>query len=477
MKHANGACLPMIALIRPRAALNRYIQNVPLNYVHLAAYLREHGYEPVILDGVFDEITPRHIDRVIRQRGIEVVGIGCMTCELPQAIEEARRLKVAHPGVRIVFGGAHPSGDPAECLRSGVVDYVIAGEGEIPLVKLLDALRDERDPGSIPGLWKMLDGAVVPGGFAEVPDIARLPRPAYDLLDLKRYYRLDSPWHFPKSPRAVQIITQRGCPYQCSYCHEIHTKKFRGMPVETVLDQMEWLFREHGAGEFMIVDDIFNFDLERAKEICRGIVHRRLQVHLQFPNGVRGDRFDEELVALMKQAGTHYMAIAIETVSQKFQKLVRKNLNIDKAGLTIGWARKYGIEVCGFFMIGFPGETVDEVHATLDFAVNAPLDSLFVSVVAPFKGTRLRTDMLAGSFGEMSGAGRDALDSLFPVVQNSALPAALLLRLQKQAYWRFYLKPRSLRALSARMTSFSNARKLTRAVARRIWEPHTASVN
>jgi radical SAM superfamily enzyme YgiQ (UPF0313 family) len=175
------------------------------------------------------------------------------------------------------------------------VDYVIAGEGETPLAQLLDALREGREPEGIRGLWRMRDGSVLPGGFADPPDVAALPRPAYDLLNMEQYYRLDSPWHFPKSPHAVHLITLRGCPYQCSYCHEIHTKKFRGIPAETVLDQMVWLVREHGAGEFMIMDDTFNFDPERAKEICRGIVRRGLRIHLQFPDGVRGDRLDEEL--------------------------------------------------------------------------------------------------------------------------------------------------------------------------------------
>jgi len=467
----------MIAFVRPAAPRNRYIQNVPLNYIHLAAYIRERGYEPVILDGVFDEITPQHIDKVIKERVIKVVGIGCMTCEFPEAIKEARRLKQAHAGLQILFGGAHPSGDPEECLRSGVVDYVVVGEGELPLARLLDALREGREPESIPGLWRVHNGAVLPGGPAEVPNVADLPRPAYDLLDLPHYYGLESPWHFPKSPRAVQLITQRGCPYQCSYCHEIHTKKFRAMSTETVLDQMEWLVRDHGVGEFMIVDDIFNFDLERAKEICRGIVRRDLRVHLQFPNGVRGDRFDEELVELMKLAGTHYMAIAIETVSQRFQKLVRKNLKIDEARRSIIWARKYAIEVCGFFMIGFPGETVEEVRATLDFAVGAPLDVILISIVAPFKGTKLRTDMVAGRFGDMSTESLDALDQLFPIVHNPTLPIQLLLRMQKRAYWRFYIKPRSLAGLAAKMTNLSNVRKLARALTRRMFAKRAASVN
>ncbi|MBS1855789.1 MAG: radical SAM protein, partial [Acidobacteria bacterium] len=321
------------------------------------------------------------------------------------------------------------------------------------------------------------DGAIVPGGSAPVPDVNLLPRPAYDLAGVERYFKLDSPWHFPRSRRAVQFITERGCPYQCSYCHEIHTKKFRGMDAETVLDQMEWLVRDYGVGEFMIVDDIFNFDLDRAKRICRGIVERKLKIHLQFPNGVRGDRFDEELIALMKEAGTHYLAIAIETVSEKFQKLVRKNLKADKARQSVEWARKHGIEVSGFFMIGFPGETVAEVRETLDFAVGAPFDAIFISLVAPFKGTKLRTDMIAGRFGEIDGEGKAALDNLFPVVHNQALPRELLLKMQREAYWRFYARPRAVWNLTRKLTNYHNAVKITRAVTRRVFERSPASVN
>jgi len=467
----------VILFVRPMAPFNRYIQNVPLNYIHLAAYLREQGFRSAILDMVFADVTPAHVDRVIREQGARVAGIGCMTCEFPQAVAEARRLKAAHPGIKIVFGGAHPSGDPEECLRTGVVDFVIVGEGEIALAELLRALETGGVPGSVPGVWSVKDGAIQAGGSAPVPPIADLPRPAYDLLDLEKYFQLDSPWHFPKSPRAVQFLTERGCPYQCSYCHEIHTKKFRGVPAETIVDQMEWLVRCYGVGEFMVVDDIFNFDLERAKRICRGIIERKLDIHLQFPNGVRGDRFDEELIALMKQAGTHFLAIAIETVSEKHQKLIRKNLKADRALEAIHWARKHQIEVSGFFMIGFPGETLEEVNRTLDFAVNAPLDAIFISLVAPFKGTWLRTDMLNGGFGDIGAEGMTALDQLFPTVHNKELPAALLQKLQRAAYWRFYTKPRSLLNLGRKLTNRRNVSKIVRAVRRRVFDRDVVSVN
>jgi anaerobic magnesium-protoporphyrin IX monomethyl ester cyclase len=466
-----------IALIRPAAEANAFINNVPLNYVHLSAYIREHGHEAGIMDMVLGGATLSGVDDYIRQQNVSIAGLGCMTCEFPDAVREARRLKDTHPGIKIVFGGAHPSGDPEECLSTGVVDYVIVGEGETALSELLDALEAGESPGPIQGLWSLMDGKVQSSTPASVPDIETLPVPAYDQLDLNTYFQLDSPWHFPKSPRAVQFISSRGCPYHCSYCHTIHGKRYRGLSPTKVVDQMETLVRVHGVGEFMMVDDIFNFDLERAKEICRQIVDRRLNISMQFPNGVRGDRFDEELVALMKEAGTHYMAIAIETVSEKYQRLIRKNLKIEPSLKTIEWARKHKIEVCGFFMIGFPGESRDEVNRTVEFAVNAPLDTIFISLVSPFKGTVLRNDMVEGRFGVMDADGLNALDQLFPTVHSESLPVDELKTIQRNAYFRFYSRPRSILNLGKKLTNRRNANKIVRAIVRRIRNSDTVSVN
>ncbi|HSU87238.1 MAG TPA: cobalamin-dependent protein, partial [Terriglobia bacterium] len=209
-----------IALIRPVAPFNRYIQNVPLNYIHLAAYLREHGHKTRILDMVVEDSTDV-VDNYIRDNAVKIAGIGCMTCELPDALAEAQRLKEVHPGIKIVFGGAHPSADPEECLKSGVVDYVVVGEGEIPLVALMDALEEGREPTGILGLWSLENGHISGSTSAAIPNVEELPMPAYDLLELEKYFQLDSPWHFPKSKKAVQYVSSRGCPYHCSYCHTI----------------------------------------------------------------------------------------------------------------------------------------------------------------------------------------------------------------------------------------------------------------
>ncbi len=457
-----------IVFIRPLSNFYRHFCNVPLNYVHLAAYVRQHGHEVHIFDMVLEGTTTAGIDDFIRRNNVRLAGIGSMTCELPEALAEARRLKQVHPNLTMVMGGSHPSGAPEDCLANRTADYVVAGEGEIALLGLIDALESGGDPLSVPGVWGVRDGRIVTNVAAPVPDIDTLPRPAYDLLDLDKYSKLDCPWHFAKSSRAVQMITSRGCPYRCSYCHTIHGKKFRPLPPEKVLDDMEWLVRAHGIKEFLIVDDIFNLDLERAKRICQGIIDRRLDVYLQFPNGLRGDRLDEELVSLMARAGTHFVCIAIETASERHQKLIGKNLKVGKALEAVRCCRRHGIEVCGFFMIGFPDETVEEVCQTIDLALTEPFDNVMISITTPFKGTALRDQ--SGQITELDPEAPNTLEWLFPVVPNKSLPPETLRRLQRNAYWRFFMRPRFIWSVARRLTNRRNIRRIARAINNRIYQ-------
>lgn len=137
---------------------------------------------------------------------------------------------------------------------------------------------------------------------------------------------------------------------------------------------MKLLYDRYRVQEFMIEDDIFNFDMDRAKRICDMIVEEGMQVGLQFGNGVRLERLDEELIRKLAAAGTHHMAIAIESASPRLQKLMRKNLKLHMVKDVVNWSRKHKINTLGFFMIGFPTETIEEMNMTIRFACETNLD-------------------------------------------------------------------------------------------------------
>lgn len=459
-----------ILLLRPPYRINRYSRNVPLSYLALAAWLDQHGHEAVIVDRILPNQSEECLHEQIRCGDFGLIGIGVMTCDYEDALQEAALLKQNHPDIPIVFGGAHATGNPAQCLASGVVDYVVSGEGEAPLLALMDALERGVWPDRMPGISYMKNGEAVIGEPAAPMKMFQLPVPAYSKVDLEAYFRLDPPWHFPRSRRVIQFMTSRGCPYQCSYCHRIHGKVTRLLPADQVLDQMQMLRDTYGVREFIIVDDVFNIDLNRAKAICRGIIERQMNIYLQFPNGLRGDVFDEELMSLLAAANTHYLAVAVETASDRLQRLIGKNLNIEKALQTVHLANKYKIEVGGFFMIGFPSETRKELEDTFKLAFNNPFDVAFFSIVTPYEGTQLRQDILDGVFGDRAMHGlKEDQNAEFPVIYSESVTRDMLFSLRRTAYLKFYAHPRRIYNLLRKMIRPAHARQILSAVFRRLF--------
>jgi radical SAM superfamily enzyme YgiQ (UPF0313 family) len=262
--------------------------------------------------------------------------------------------------------------------------------------------------------------------------------PAYHLLDIERYFDLDFVRFPTVDRRAIQIFTSRGCPYRCIYCHDLFGKKFRGRKPELVWEEIRFLYETYGIREFMVEDDIFNMDVERAKQICGLVIASDLELGFQFGNGVRLERFDEELVQKLARAGTHHMAIAIESASSRVQKLIRKNLKVSKLDEVLGWARRYGIETLGFFMLGFPGETVEEINQTIKYACNSRFDEALFSIATPYAGTELNE--LVRATGSFEGA-HDVHDEWEGVVRikSEEWDHRKLKRLQRKAYFMFFL--------------------------------------
>lgn len=152
-----------------------------------------------------------------------------------------------------------------------------------------------------------------------------------------------------------------------------------------MLAEIELPTGKYGVKEIHVVDDIFDIDLARAKRICDLITEKGIKITLAFPNALRVDMMDRELIQKLKRAGCYVITYAIDTASPRIQKLPGKNVDLDKARRITSWTNEEHIITHGLFMIGFPGETREEMEMTKKWALDSELwlPMFFMAVVYP----------------------------------------------------------------------------------------------
>jgi anaerobic magnesium-protoporphyrin IX monomethyl ester cyclase len=338
----------------------------------------------------------------------ETVGIRCLSIGQEVFHRTVAQIKEWDPGCFVVAGGPYATDDPEGALACGHTDCVVIGEGEVTLTELLARTNGRAAWRDVPGIAYRKNGTVVRTPPRPViQNLDTLALPDYAPVDLERFSNQFLTFTAKISKPHANIMTTRGCPYRCAYCHNILGKTFRARSAESVLAEIRWLHDTYGITDFQIIDDIFNLDLVRAKRICDLIVGSGMRLTLSFPNAIRGDRVDEELIDKMAAAGTKFTSIAIETASPRLQKLIRKNLNLDKVFRAIEQITRAGIVSRGFFMLGFPTETEAEAIQTIEYAKASDLCGATFFTVVYFPGTDLYR--LAQSLGYFTSPRFDVL--------------------------------------------------------------------
>lgn len=458
-----------ILLVRAKPDYRDVIVEAPNGLAYVGAMAERMNHEVEILDLLLErkqEDADRLLKGVLGAKKYDLVGLTAMTPDYDAAARVAGLIKAGHPHLPVVFGGQHATSKAEMVAAQEACDFVVRGEGEQTFAELLEALETGKDPGEVNGLAFKRNGAVImTPPRAPISDLDALPFPAYQLLDLERYFEPVAARVTPRNKQCVQIFTSRGCPWRCIYCHDLFGKRFRARSPENVLAEVKLLQDRFGIRDFLVEDDVFNFDMNRAKRIFELVkAEKNLDANFQFNSGLRIERFDEELVRKMAEGGTYFISIAVESASPRIQRYIRKNLKLERVAEVVSWMRKYRIRTLGFFMLGFPSESLEEINKTIRFACNLDLDEALFSVVTPYPGSELSRQVREMSMydPDLVSRGQEGFQQL----RTEQFDFRTLKKLQRKAYVMFFMTRSRFLRLLPRLLNVKSSWKYLKAIGR-----------
>jgi anaerobic magnesium-protoporphyrin IX monomethyl ester cyclase len=361
-----------IGLVFPNRDRKDKTIHVGLGYIASYARSIHKDVEFVLLD---TRVAKKKEVKAFFETNFDLIGITVLSPVYPEVIEVFKRIRNILHATPICLGGAYVTTIMEEIFEETPADFAVYGEGEITFSELLYFFKGERSLDEIKGLMYCEDKEIIINPPREqISNLDKIPYPAYDLFKMNRY-----PMH--------RVVTSRGCPFTCVFCNSstIWLGKWRKRDPEEVVNEIEFLITQYKKKVFFFNDNSFNVDLKRVKQFCQIILDRKLKFLWSTP--VRPEIISKEIASLMKDAGCYNVGIGIESANNSILKQMKKSNTIERVQKGIRIFREAGIEVLGQFVIGSPGDTLETVKESIQFAKNSELDFVMFYSILPFKST------------------------------------------------------------------------------------------
>ena len=345
----------------------------------LGGYLKKHGYD----------VNAYDLQGACKAKAIEtcmaydIVGFSCYITNYKAVIVLATELKQMKPEIIIIAGGPHVTLNP-EAFKNTEIDYLICGDGEIPLAELLKHLEKEEKPPHIRGVILLSDDNIFAAEKAEViTDLDRIGPPDTSFFDFEMY----RPPPHVLGKKVIHTMTSRGCPFSCSFCAaaEVMGRKMRYRSIDSVVSELK-IYKTNGFNSIMFYDDIFTLHKGRVKELCQKIIKEKIDIKWNCWSRTNTCQ-DIEMLKIMKEAGCYLLVFGCESIHDKTLKLLRKGLTCDDHRKALDLTNEVGIDTYASFMIGLPGENIDDIRASIDFAAKSSLLFATFTIFEPFQGT------------------------------------------------------------------------------------------
>lgn len=382
---------------------NRYF---PIGITSLGTFLRQKGHDVVVYDADVNDgpdnmdysLLPEHypkylasfenashpvwkeVRETIAKINPDIVGISIWTTFAASAFHVAKICKELVPTCKVVMGGPHATAKADEILKiSSDVDYVVKGDGELTMHELARRISsDSNAVSSIPGLSFRDNNTIIHNPQQPSDsDLKLFPFPDRSLLMNEDRYT---------SEDMGLIMSSRGCPFACSYC-ATHTKRVNYRPVEHVVEEIKQVINSYGTRQFSFKDDSFTVNKRRIAEFCSKLLADKLKISWEC--NTRVDLISESLLAQMKKAGCNSIKVGVESGSEQVLKKMNKGITHNQVRAAAKMLKKAGIHWTSYFMMGIPGESVDDVYKTLELMYEIEPDFASISVYEPFPETAL----------------------------------------------------------------------------------------
>lgn len=400
----------------------------PLGAMIMAEVLRKEGYSTHVLDTALEGWNHRvpmvdhavmiglpeaEIKKKIGEFDPQIVAISALFSNLIYSTHDiARIVKEVNPKTEVVLGGNHmsnatsdyefASANPGQGLQARLtdmedinIDFAMRGESDFAFPSLVQARLEGKDFSNIPGLVMRTE----PGKYRvnpseRVQDLAQLPIPARDLVNMDGYFNIGA-FHSTKTKsgtkRVLNVMASRGCPEKCTFCTtpQMWGSKVRWRPIESIVDEIKGAVRDYKVEEIQWDDDTITANIKHLYELCGEL--EKIRLPWCTPNGIKTNYHlanQPEMFKRMADAGCYQVTLACESgVQRVLDKVIGKNLNIDQIKPAIKNAIDAGMFVHTFWILGYPGETREELQQTVDFAKGSGADSYSFAILNPLPGT------------------------------------------------------------------------------------------
>lgn len=434
----------------PHIRPDKHLQ-FPIYLAYTSSLLKKDGHNVLAFDAVAEELDSHGFYHKIDQFKPDVVFMECATPSFDQDVYNAGLIK--NLGCKVFLFGSHISAFTNEIVENHRnIDGFIRGEFEYIIKNVVDNLSFLNNVRGIAFWDHLTNKPVITEPAQNIKDLDSLPFPDRDSFKASDYYI-----HLDPKPNAL-LVTSRGCPYQCTYCiwpQAMNGHLYRARSAKNMVDEVEYLVKEKGIIFYRFDDDIFSLKKNLVIEFCNLIIERGIHKlakwacfgHVNVPH--------EEMYKMMALSGCTRIDFGVESGSQKVLDGMKKNIDIEKAKKTFDLCRKYGIRTYADYMVGFPHESVDDIHQTIDSSIYIDPDYIQISYVIPIPGTSMYSDGIKNGWIDKDIPFED-YDSTGQIINTGDITEDDLKRMYNLFWKKFYMRPKLVFRELMRMVKSKN---------------------